>query len=90
MFQNYLKIALRSLARSKAHSTINIAGLGLGIAVCILIVLFVRDEWTFDTFHKKASRIYRVYGREDWGRESTVSLYQYTIPDGSRLTGELS
>ena len=67
MFQNYLTIALRSLGRSKAHTMINVMGLGLGIAVCILIVLFVRDEWTFDLFHSKANRIYRVYAREDWG-----------------------
>ena len=67
MLKNYLKIALRSLWRSKVHSTINVLGLSLGIACCFLIVLFVKDEWTFDTFHTKADRIYRVYAREDWG-----------------------
>ena len=67
MFKNYIKIAFRSLLRGKAHSLINILGLSLGIGVCILIVLFVRDEWTFDKFHKNADRIYRVYAREDWG-----------------------
>ena len=67
MLQNYLTIAFRSLGRSKAHSIINVLGLGLGIAVCLLIILFVRDEWTFDLFHSKADRIYRVYAREDWG-----------------------
>jgi len=49
MLCNYFKIAVRSLWRTKIHSIINVLGLGLGIACCELIVLFVRDEWTFDT-----------------------------------------
>ena len=65
MLKNYLKIALRSLWGSKAHSVINILGLSIGIACSILIVLFVKDEWTFDTFHSKADRIYRVWVKED-------------------------
>ena len=64
MIKNYLKIAFRSLWRSKTHSLINILGLGLGIACCILIVLYVKDEWTFDNFHSKTDRIYRVWARQ--------------------------
>lgn len=75
MFKNYLKIAFRALWRSKIHSAINILGLSLGIMVCILIVLFVNDEWTYDTFHTKADRIYRVWGRENWGENQ---LFFYT------------
>jgi putative ABC transport system permease protein len=67
MIRNYLKTAFRTLLRSKAHSLINILGLGLGIACCLLIVLFVKDEITFDRFHKKAARIYRAYAIEDYG-----------------------
>lgn len=67
MFRNYLKIAFRSLWRTKVHSLINILGLGLGIGCCVLISLFVRDEWTYDTFHSKADRIFRVWAKEDWG-----------------------
>jgi putative ABC transport system permease protein len=67
MVSNYLKIALRALWRNRAHSAINILGLGLGVMCCLLIVLFVRDEWTFDRFHSKADRIFRVYVKEDWG-----------------------
>ncbi|NJM25114.1 MAG: FtsX-like permease family protein [Bacteroidia bacterium] len=67
MLQNYFKIAFRSLWRSKVHATINILGLGLGIACCLLIVLFVRDEWTFDKFHSHARQIYRAYVKEDYG-----------------------
>jgi putative ABC transport system permease protein len=67
MIRNYLKIALRSLWRNKAHSFINVFGLSLGIASCILITLFVKDELTFDRFHRKASRIFRAYAIEDFG-----------------------
>ncbi len=85
MLKNYLKIAFRSLLRSKAHSAINIIGLGLGIAVCILIVLFVRDEWTFDTFHAKARRIYRVYAKEDWGENQQFFATTTPFPMGPAL-----
>ena len=85
MLKNYLKIALRSLWRSKVHSTINVFGLSLGIACCILIVLFVKDEWTFDTFHAKADRIYRVYAREDWGENRQFFNTTTPFPMGPTL-----
>ncbi len=85
MFNNYLKIALRSLMRSKTHTLINILGLGLGIACCILIVLFVRDEWTFDTFHSKIDRIYRVWAREDYGKDEVFFYTVTPFPMGPTL-----
>lgn len=85
MFNNYLKIALRSLWRSKLHSLINIFGLGLGVACCILIVLYVHDEWTFDQFHTKADRIYRVYAREDWGEKQQFFATLTPLPMGPAL-----
>jgi len=60
MFKNYLKTAFRSLARNKSFALINIAGLGIGIASCLLIFLVIQFEQSFDTFHKKKDRIYRV------------------------------
>lgn len=85
MFKNYLKIALRSLWRSKMHSSINIVGLSLGIACFILIVLFVKDEWTFDAFHTKADRIYRVYASEDWGENQQFFNTTTPFPMGPTL-----
>lgn len=85
MLKNYLKIAFRSLLRSKTHSIINILGLGIGIACCILIVLFVRDEWTFDTFHIKADRIYRVWAREDYGKDEVFFYTVTPFPMGPTL-----
>lgn len=85
MLQNYLKIAFRSLWRNKIHSLINILGLSLGIACCVLIVLFVKDEWTFDTFHAKADRIYRVYVKENWGENQEFFNTVTPFPMGPTL-----
>ena len=60
MFKNYLKIALRSLLKYKIYSIINIFGLSVGMACCILIMLFIRDELNYDKFHKNVDQIFRV------------------------------
>ncbi len=60
MFRNYLKVALRNLWKNKGYSAINIIGLAVGLATCLLILLFVWDELSYDRFHEKADRIYRV------------------------------
>ena len=60
MFKNYFRIAFRNLRRNKAITSINIAGLALGIAACLLIVLFVQHELSYDRYNKKADRIVRV------------------------------
>jgi putative ABC transport system permease protein len=60
MFKNYLKVALRNLWKNKAFSAINIIGLAAGLAVCLLIVLYVVDELSYDKYNKNASRIYRL------------------------------
>lgn len=89
MIRNYLKIAFRALLRSKVHSAINIIGLSLGIGCCILITLFVKDEWTFDQFHSKADRIYRAYGREDYGENQVFFYTQTPFPMGPALKDNL-
>ena len=60
MFKNFLKTALRNLLRNKFYSTINIVGLAIGITACILIMLYVQSELSYDKFHENADRIYRV------------------------------
>ncbi len=60
MLLNYFKIAFRNLLRHKAFSLLNIAGLSVGVAVALLIFLIVRFELSFDTFHQKRDRTYRV------------------------------
>src|SRR5882757_3668823 len=60
MIKNYLKIAWRSLVRNKSYAAINIAGLAIGVAACLLIFLIVQFETSFDNFHIKKDHIYRV------------------------------
>src|SRR6476660_3885083 len=60
MFKNYLKVALRNLWKNKAFSSINIIGLAIGLAVCLLIVLYVTNELSYDKYNVNAARIYRL------------------------------
>ena len=60
MLKNYLKIALRSLLKSKGTSVINIVGLSIGMVCCIIIFLFVQNELGYDKFHAKSDNIFRV------------------------------
>jgi putative ABC transport system permease protein len=74
MFRNYLKIALRNLVRHKVFSAINLLGLAIGMASCILILLYVRAEFGYDRFHENADRIWRVT-REWVNEEGSTSLH---------------
>ncbi len=60
MLKNYIKTALRNLARNKLYSILNITGLAIGIACCVLILLYVQDELSFDRFHENSDNIYRL------------------------------
>src|ERR1700704_4121955 len=60
MIKNYLKSAYRNLLRNKNYTIINIAGLAAGIAVCLIIFIIIQFELSFDNFHSKKDRIYRV------------------------------
>ena len=60
MLGKYFKVAIRNLLRHKAYSAINILGLAVGMACCIVILLLVRHELSFDSFHNNADRIYRL------------------------------
>ena len=77
MLRNYLKIALRNMKRHKGYSLINIAGLAIGMACCILILLYVTDELSYDRFHENKDRIYRINAISSIG---TTSRQYATIP----------
>jgi len=64
MYKNYFKVALRNLKKNKLYSFINIIGLALGMACCILILLWVQDELSYDRFHENAGRLFRVVDHE--------------------------
>ena len=65
MLKNYFKIALRNLRRHPGYTTINVVGLAIGLACCLLIVQFVRHEMSYDRHHENADQIYRIVS--DWG-----------------------
>ncbi len=83
MYKNYLKIAWRNLIKKKAYSFINIFGLGLGIACCLLIFMFVQDELSYDNYHEKGNRIYRVIH----GWEASDSLNRKASTDSYWVWG---
>jgi putative ABC transport system permease protein len=60
MLKNYLKTAMRNLLKRKGYSLINIVGLAIGMASCLIILMFVNDELSYDAFNENAGRIYRV------------------------------
>ncbi len=66
MITNYIKITLRNLFRNRLYTFINIFGLAIGLAACLMIYLWVQDEWSYDRFHSNASRIFRVERKFDF------------------------
>jgi len=74
MIRFFSKLAWRNLVKDKLFSLINIMGLSIGIAVCMMIFLFISNEFTVDRFHKNSDRIYRVMrGFNAYGKRGTVS-----------------
>jgi putative ABC transport system permease protein len=67
MLRNYLKTAIRNLWKNKGFSAINIVGLAIGLATCLLILIFVMDELSYDRYNDKADRIYRLDGEIKFG-----------------------
>ncbi len=80
MLYNYLKVALRNLFRQKLYAAINIFGLAIGLAICLLILLFVKDELSYDQYHTKADQIYRVVTQWGFGtdrvHETPINSYR--------------
>ena len=60
MIRNYFKVALRNLSRNRTVSIINIAGLSIGLACCMLIMLYIKDDWSFDRFHRHRNELFRL------------------------------
>ncbi|MCP4725766.1 MAG: FtsX-like permease family protein, partial [bacterium] len=75
MVKNYLKTALRNITKYKWYSTINIIGLAIGMTCCLLIMLWVFDELSFDKFHENDDKIYRVEQDQSYG----AGLYHVVV-----------
>lgn len=87
MVKNYLKIAIRNYSKSKLTSLINVGSLAVGIASCIIIILFIKNEWTFDQFHSKKDRIYRLYTKAEFPGQGLQDS-PYTPFNMTRLINE--
>ncbi len=79
MFKNYFKTAFRSLIRNRNYTIINIAGLAVGIAVCMVIFIIIQFQTSFDAFHSKKDRIYRVLTEYHHADAATIS-YGKNVP----------
>ena len=80
MFKNYFKVAFRNLLKRKGFSLINILGLATGMAVCLLIILFIQSELSFDKQHDKANDIYRVVLERSYpGRSTSYAIIPQSI-----------
>ena len=87
MIRSYLKIALRTLLKNKGFTFINILGLALGLATCLLIIFFVVDELSYDRYNTKYDRIYRV--NTDLKYNGTTTLYAITaLPVAAAMVKE--
>lgn len=75
MLNNYLKIAVRNLRKHKGYSFINIAGLAIGIASSVIVLIYVFNELSYDKFHEKADRIYRIAAIADLGDTDLRHVY---------------
>lgn len=75
MLRNYFKVALRNLLKERLYAGINLFGLSIGIAVAVLLLLYVQDEWSFDRFHTKTDQIHRAWVKEQVENE----LYFNTV-----------
>src|SRR6266487_4205958 len=80
MFRNYFKVAIRNLLKRKVYTLINILGLATGMAVCLLIILFIQSELSYDNFQQRGDEVYRVaLDRRYPGRSTSYSIIPLSI-----------
>ncbi len=83
MFRNYLITAFRNMSKKRGYSFINITGLALGMACCLLIALWVMDELSYDRFHENARTLYRIEQDQDYSGENYhVNVSPYPMAEG--------
>jgi putative ABC transport system permease protein len=78
MFKNYLKIAFRNIFKFKVFSTINILGLSIGMTACLLMLMYVVNEISFENFHHNKNRIYRI--AVEWGNKESKMKFAGSMP----------
>ena len=80
MLKNYVRIAIRKMLRNKFHNIVNILGLTIGIASCLVIYLLIHFELSYDTFHPNRDRIYRVVGSASFDKNPPEKMGGLLVP----------
>jgi len=86
MLKNYFKIAWRNLVRNKSFSLINILGLAVSMSICLLIIMIVMDQYSYDTYHSKKDRIYRLHSTEYQANHGEIA--SSALPLAEKLKSE--
>jgi putative ABC transport system permease protein len=89
MFKSYFKIAIRNLLRNKVHSFINIFGLAIAITAVILILLYIKFEYSYDNFHGKKERIFRVSVKSYHNKILDAESYVFVPPIGPAMKNDI-
>ena len=72
MLSNYIKLTFRNLRRQKSHGAINIIGLAVGLASCLLILFYISDELSYDNFHERGEELYRLNWDFNWNETEGI------------------
>lgn len=89
MIRNYFKVAIRNLFKDSFYSFINIFGLSIGITACLLIMLYVNNELSYDKFHKDHERIYRVTTKAQMSETQIMDLGVTSAPLADRFRNDI-
>lgn len=89
MFKNYFKTSIRSIARNRLFSAINIIGLAISMSVCLLMISFISELFSYDKFHENADRIHRVISYEQFLQNEPQGVAATSILTGKRLQAEV-
>jgi ABC-type antimicrobial peptide transport system permease subunit len=89
MFKNYFKTSIRSIARNRLFSAINIVGLAISMSVCLLMISFMSELFSYDKFHENANRIHRVISFEQFLQNEPQGVAATSILAGKRLQAEV-
>ena len=85
MIKNYILTSFRSLIKHRSFSIINIFGLSISMAVCMLIILILQDQLSYDNFHKNRDRIYRIQSKDNLTKTSITKYASTTWPLAKEL-----
>ena len=82
MFSHHLTIALRTFLKQRSHTIINVMGLAIAMAACVLTLLYIKDEWTYDTHHRDAQQVFRlIHGNNTRMPGAAASAMKQNFPE---------